>query len=61
MVSTSRLLDGIDMPMMMPSGVVSAKIPRKSRICMVEKPVRAKAPPSETAAADLWITMPAAS
>ena len=60
-VSTSLLVSATCMPMMMPSGAMSEKIPRKIRICLVVKPLRAKAPPNDTAAADLWITIPAAS
>lgn len=59
--SMRALLSAICMPMMIPMGVVRAKIPRKRTISFSEKPVLAKAPPSDTAAADLWMRMPKAS
>ena len=59
--STSALLDTIDIPIAIPRGAMIEKMPRKRMISFVVYPVLAKAAPRDTAAADLWRIIPAAS
>ena len=59
--STMGEVSVIDIPIRIPIGVMTAKMPKKSRICLVVNPVRANDAPKETAAAALWIMIPAAS
>ena len=59
--STIALLETIDIPIAIPRGAMIEKIPRKMMISFVVYPVLAKAAPRDTAAADLWIMIPAAS
>ena len=59
--SMSTLLPATYKPMMIPTGVVSEKSPRNKQISFSVNPVLAKVPPSDTAAAVLWIRIPIAS
>ena len=51
--SINLLLSAMDIPMTIPMGAITEKIPRNKIISLVEYPVLEKAPPRETAAAVL--------